>query len=540
MNWFVSCIVCVVISCSAMVAQEQKQSESQFGSKCTMTFGKPHDNVNITAAAFVPAGVLSMPGIQPGQLGTSEPSPASCRVDMKLEERTGADGKPYYIGVQLNMPINWNGNLLFQGGGGLDGAVMPAFGPVATMGSTAPTALQRGFAVISMDGGHQGPDASFAAEQQAKLNYAYQAIGKVTATSKSLLSEFEGRKPSKTYFMGCSNGGREALIAAERYPLEFDGIVAADPAFDLSNAVLLAKYSTDRYLGKRASTSSPVVVTTEDLKMVGAAVLESCDALDGQKDGMIFNHGACHFDPESLRCGKAAAGKCLDAGKIAAIKDAMAGPMDKSGQRMFSPWSFDGGIGTPGWLAWQTGALPPGANPASALTNLVNMTLTDYFYSPKVPATALDDLDYPAAQKSISYTSALTDAVGTELDTFTKRGGKLVLVTGWSDPIFAPEDLIRWYKTLGGNTPESSQERDAYARLFLVPGMTHCGGGPALDDFDPLKALTTWVETDVAPERIIARGVSFPNQTRPLCAYPRVATYDGAGPADRASSYVCR
>jgi feruloyl esterase len=472
--------------------------------------------------------------------------PEHCLVRGKLDERTGSDGKDYYIGFELRIPTAWSGRLLYQGGGGLDGVVRPAVGLNTSLGSTAPTALARGFAVVSTDSGHQSQksdvDVEFAADQEAKLDYGYAAIDKVTRVAKALVARLNGKPPGRSYFVGCSNGGREAMIAAERFPLEFDGIAAGNPAFDVSKAVLLAHFSTSTY-AKLAPKGAPISsgMTATDLQIVSDAVLDACDALDGRKDGMIFNQAACHFNPTSVQCGKTTAVNCLSAEKVGALTVAFTGPRDAQGRPLFAPWTYDAGISDAGWREWQTGLTLPGGGDMKMLIDLVTDAATRYFRYPQIDAETLDTSSPEANLMAEQDTAAITDASTTQWSTFRAHGGKVIITTGWSDPIFAPEDLIAWYHRLDADTKATSAGgADQFARLFLVPGMTHCGGGPSFDDFDALTALTDWVEHGQSPESIPARASGRPGESRPLCAYPKFAAFDGQGTGTTSESYSCR
>ena len=229
---------------------------------------------------------------------------AHCVVSGELEKRTGADGKPYYIGYQMRLPENWNGKFLFQGGGGMDGFIAPAVGATPVAGSTATPALKRGYAVVSMDGGHQGAgDASFGADQQARLNLAYQSTGKVTQVAKLLIRQAYRAEPKHSYFMGCSNGGREAMLAAMRYPTEFDGVVAGNPGFRLSRAAIAQSWDNQHFQaaapknaqGERIFANA---LTQQDLDAIAQGVLNRCDKSDGLKNASSTHGKAAISNPK--------------------------------------------------------------------------------------------------------------------------------------------------------------------------------------------------------------------------------------------------
>lgn len=510
-------------------------------------------------AAALPAGVrltradMVQPGPAPASGGTPNGAAADsptiigrhCLLQGRFEERTGAHGKPYAIGFELRVPAEWNGRLVYQGGGGLDGAVLPALGNNISNGSSAKVALARGFAVVSTDSGHEGTDAAFAEDQQAKLNFGYAAIGKVAALAKQLLTQVAGALPGRTYFAGCSNGGREAMIAAQRHPEMFDGVVAGDPAFHLSSATVLASHSQRAYAGiappgKDGRPLLAAALSDSDVSLLSKSILDKCDALDGIKDGMIFNHAACRYDPGVLECRAGQSGQCLPAAKVAAIRTAFRGPRSAGGAALASSWVYDAGVSGRNWREWQTGTIAADGKVDATLPSLINDTMQRYFSYPAVSRDALTAVDTASLLAAIAPSAAITDATSTQMSTFEARGGKMVIVSGWSDPIFSARDLTEWYEKLdrdhraAGDGPAA-----AFARLFMVPGMNHCGGGPALDDYDALSVLVDWVEKDQAPDKIEASGRAFPGVSRPLCAYPKKATYNGSGPINLATSFSC-
>lgn len=496
---------------------------------CADLRGKIVAGLAISTAQMVEAGKL------PGEAGdTARPdAPPHCLIEGAIDQRLGADGKPYAINIQIRMPVRWDGRLLYQGGGGLNGIVPLATGNNPTR-STAPNGLQRGMAVVTTDSGHTGQsvlDPAFARDSQAKIDFAYAAIGKVTVVAKAVTEKLAGHPPHDTYFSGCSNGGREALIAAGRYPTLFDGVAAGNPAFNVTTAGLMAYYSTQQYRNAR--------VTAEDLRLVGTGVRKACDELDGRADGLIFNQAACHFRARSLTCRPGLTSACLSTPKAAAIDRAFRGPLGASGQPMFASWAYDTGVGTPEWLMWQTGEAPVGSPMQNWGPKIIDAAVREVFSYPPLSPDELKTLNYVAIQQRMAWGSAIIDATSTDFSTFRARGGKILLSTGISDPIFAPSDLIRWYRRLGADTKAvAGSGVNDFARLFLSPGVTHCGGN-GLDDFDSLTALVDWVEGRKAPDFLVARSKAMPKEERPLCAYPRYAAFQ-SGSGHAAGDYVCK
>jgi len=517
-------------------------------SRCVSAVGAAINGLAITRAAVVPAGLAPAGSGGPnGNLLASITLPEHCLIQAKFEQRTGSDGKPYAIAMELRVPVEWNGRLLFQGGGGLNGRVNAAIGRNVNNPSTAKVALARGFAVVTTDSGHTNPvSAAFADDQLAKLNYAYASIGKVVTVAKTLLAELAGKRPDRSYYAGCSNGGREAMLAAQRFPEEFDGVIAGNPAFRLSEATVMANHAFRTYSriaprGSDGQAITPLALSGADMRTLADGILRKCDALDGAKDGLVFDHANCRFDPAELVCKAGQQTGCLPGATAAAIKSAFTGPLRRPGNTpLFTPFTYDPGIATDGWRIWQLGLKLPSGQYDTSRTDLIGEGLRRLFHYPPITPARLMSLDAQRAVHDIAETAALIDAVSTQVSSFAAKGGKMIMVTGWSDPVFAPQDLIDWYGELDRKTAEATgHSASTFARLFMVPGMNHCGGGPAMDDFDALTSLVDWVENGKAPDRMIARGASFPGVSRPLCAWPEVAKYSGNGDMRDAANFVC-
>ena len=508
------------------------------GARCAAlkTFAWTH--LKVEDARLVAAGPAEAGGGPPPTISLQLPE--HCLFRAVISPRTSAAGQRLGVGFELRLPSNWNGRFVFEGGGGLDGVLNPAYGALG--GRTRPSALAQGFAVVTTDGGHRGAslmDARFAVDQQARIDYAYGALEKTTWAAKSVILAFYGREPDHSYFVGCSNGGRQALIAAERLPLEFDGVVAGDPSFRLAwtnvdqvwNEIVLAAAAP------KAPDGRPIVskaLSETDLKLVGDAVLAQCDGKDGLKDGMINDFRACRFDPTVLTCKGAKSAGCLTAVQVRALKALMQGPHDSRGRALYAAFPYDSGVGGQAFRQMHFGSSATGALNAADAT-LGFDSLRGYAMTPPDPGFDPMRFDFDKDTARVLETSKQNDADATFLTTYAQHG-KLLLYHGLSDQGLSPLDTIAWYDRLqastGGQTPD-------WARLYLVPGMTHCAGGKATDEFDVLGAIQAWVEHGQAPERIVASGKSFPGVTRPLCPYPKVARYQGGDPASEAS-FACR
>jgi tannase/feruloyl esterase len=490
--------------------------------------------LRIDAVKWVPAGPAS----------TSSPGgtmvlPAHCLFQGTLEPRTGPGGQPFGIGFELRLPLSWEGKLVFQGGGGLDGVLSPSYGAV---GGADPPALARGFAVVSTDGGHRSGsmiDPHFALDQQARIDYAYNAVDKTTFLAKAIIARFYGEAPRRSYFVGCSNGGRQAMVAAERLPMQFDGIVAGDPSFHLTRVNLDEAWN--EIVAARAAPKDaqgrPILgalFSESDLQLVATAVLKKCDGLDGLVDGMINDYRACRFDPAVVACKAGKSASCLTMKQVTALEKVMEGPRDSHGRALYASFPYDAGIGDPAFRRMHFGTS------TTAQTNSADATLgfdSLRYYSMTPPDPAFDPMkfDFDRDPARLAETARINDADAVYLESFAHHG-KLILYHGLSDQGLSPLDTVAWY--------EHAQAQNAgpitdWARLFLVPGMTHCAGGPSTDHFDMLTAIDNWVEHERPPERVIATGQSFPGQTRPLCAYPRIARYTGDDPKSE-RSFTCK
>jgi Tannase and feruloyl esterase len=534
------------VSLSLMLAASSVADDADFASRCVRMSESHQDRLVVSEAMVVESGPAPANPFEPN--ATTPVLPRHCLIRGDLERRVGAQGVSYGIRMELRVPEVWNGRFLYQGGGGMDGMLLSAIGEAVTHGATQAPALARGYAVISTDSGHQArgiDDALFAHDQQARIDYEYAAIGKVVRVGKQWLSVFSGHGPERTYFQGCSNGGRQGLVAAQRFPLDFDGIVVGNPAFDLPRAATLANYTNQVYesAARTAGASDPLHwFTPTDFKIVQDGILAACDAADGLQDGFVFDHAACHFDIQTVACRSGQTSGCLSSEKVAAIARAQAGPRDASGGPIAGEWTYDGGTFSDGWNAWQMGVLTPDGRALPGPVALVRASLTDYFDYPPTHGPTHGGADEAAALLAAARVTAPgIVADSTMMTTFAARGAKLVMVTGWADPIFSAPQFTAWYDRLEADNASAGDgpTRD-YARLFLVPGMNHCGGGPALDDIDALQAVVDWVENGRAPDALMASGRAFPGVTRPLCAYPKVARYSGRGDPRDAAHFECR
>ncbi len=462
----------------------------------------------ITLAQPVPAG----PFTPPGQTASID-APAFCRVAGVVVPE---------VRFELWMPLAWNRKFLAVGNGGLAGSIN-----FRQMGEP----LQRGYATGSTDTGHEGPgtDASWAAgHMQRVIDFAHRSIHVMAQADKALIEAFYGARPAHSYFSGCSQGGQEALMAAQRYPRDFDGIIAGDPAnFWTHNQIshLWMVLSTD---GDRYIPAAKVPVLAE-------AVNQACDALDGIQDGIVNDPRRCHFDPEVLQCKTGDGPQCLTAAQVEAVKRIYQGP----GENIYPGLLPGGEAGPGGWAQWITGARPRSGGHAT-----LGLPFFQYivFEDPNWDFHSFRFETAPGFDNDVQFTddklATIFNATDPDLSTFRSSGGKLIQYHGWSDPDITPLNSIQYHDSVAKATPGAND----FYRLFLVPGMQHCGGGPGPAKFDMVSALEQWVEQGKAPDRILASHVTAGgtvDRTRPLCPYPQEAQWTGAGSTDEAQNFVC-
>jgi pimeloyl-ACP methyl ester carboxylesterase len=465
-----------------------------------------------------------------------------CRVTGRMAERVGADGKSYSIGFELRLPDDWNGRLLYQGGGGNDGVIRPAVGSQATR----EPALNQGFAVVSTDAGHQGATAEFGFDPIARIDNAYNAHDRVAVLAKDVVGLYYARPAHHAYFVGCSGGGRQGMMFTQRFPSYFDGVLAMAPAMRVSKGATVAvAWDTQALLAvaPAGADGRPVLsraLSDADLALLRRAILDTCDDGDGVADGLVSNPAACRFDVRTLQCRQAGTGGCLTAAQVGALERIMGGARDSRGNALYFGWPWDPGIGHPrnDWRAWKLGTSAT-SQPNSMNVMLMQDALQGYFVTPPDRSLTLLSFDFDRdPQRMDAYAWVFNTADDARLTAFKARGGRLLIAHGLADPIFSAYESIDYVERLGAEYGEGAAD---FARLFLVPGMGHCQGGAATDGFDGLGALVDWVELGRAPQSIMASGTTvFPNRTRPLCPYPQYARYAGSGDPEDGRNFVCR
>lgn len=468
-------------------------------------------NTSITLAQVVPAGTFALPGTGTATAQFRE-LPSFCRVAATLTPSPDSD-----IKIEVWLPItDWNGKFEGVGNGGLAGTITYDWLAVA---------LQEGYATASTDTGHAGANASFAMGHPEKvIDFAYRAVHEMTQKSKAIIAAFYGREPRLSYWTGCSSGGRQGLMEAQRYPEDFDGIIAGAPANDQTDLSAWRIAVESKVLQNPAS-----VVPPAKLAIVNRAVLAACDAMDGVKDGLLTNPRQCQFDPATLLCQGRDGDDCLTAQQIEAVKMGYAAARRKNGELIFP------GLVRGGETGWDmlTAAKP---EPGSIDVGLFR------FVAHEDPAWDWRTFDLDRDISLLDKKAGFIDAVNSDLSAFRAHGGKLLIYHGWndggSDGAISPLSTINYYESVLARM--GSQQQD-WLRLFMVPGMEHCGGGPGPNQVNWMAALERWRESGVAPDRLIASRVrdNHVNMTRPICSYPAVAKYTGVGSTNDAENFAC-
>ncbi len=491
-----------------------------------------HDRCAAIASLKLPdttltsAEAVAGPQFTPAPGGTTlDRLPAFCRVSGRTSPA---------IHFEAWLPLeNWNGKFQGVGNGANAGSISyPAMA----------AALRRGYATASTDTGHastNGRDASWAlGRPDLVADFGHRALHLTTENAKKIVESFYQRPPRRSYFVGCSTGGRQALMEAQRYPDDYDGIIAGAPAANWTRfqtgghlwAVLALNRDPESY------------IPAAKLSLLDEAVRKACDAGDGVADGVLNDPRQCTFDPQVLACNAGTdPASCLTAKQVKAVKDIWSGARTASGSLVY-PGYMPGAEAAGGWASYMTGTRPLSGNHWDQAENVLKYMI---FENPQWDFRTFDyDRDLP---KAIAKLSPVLDAFDPDLSRFRQRSGKLILYHGWNDPSISPLNTINYYERVvetlqrGGSRDAAESQAQAFARLFMAPGMLHCGGGPGPNTFDMLDALERWVERDEPPDRVIATvSTNAGSRTRPLCVYPKVSTYTGRGSTNDAQNFVCQ
>jgi len=460
-------------------------------------------NATVTLARSYPAGEFTS--------GRTFAVPAFCRVAVTATPTPDSDIK---VEVWLPDAEKWNGKLLGTDNGGFSGAINYA---------ALANAITKGYAAVGTDTGHSGDQMDFGVGHPEKIvDWAYRSIHEMTVIAKSVVERGTGRPASRSYFSGCSTGGQQALSEAQRYPADYDGIVAGDPGNNRINLIYGFLWS---WLATHGPGGAPILPSAKLPAMARAAVA-ACDKNDGLEDGLIGDPRSCRFDPAVLTCAGAESDACLTPAQIEAAKKVYAGARNaRTGEQLYPGWAPGSEAG---WGSYIT-------NPKEPVR--IGLFRGWVFSNPSWDPRAFDwDKDVATVNAAFPQLNAMA----TDLGAFKARGGKLIMYTGLADPVSVPFDTINYYESVAaamGGMPATQ----TFFRFFAAPGMAHCGGGTGPNTFDALAALDAWVEKGTAPDSIPASHATEGrvDRTRPLCAYPAVARYNGTGSIDEAANFTC-
>jgi len=438
---------------------------------------------------------------------------AHCRVN-------GVIGSEIHF--TLLLPDEWNRRFIMGGGGGFVGQIQ----------NQAGASVNSGYATVGTDTGHQGgiTDAGWALNNlEREVNFGYLAVHRTAETAKAIVRSYYGANETRAYFSGCSNGGRQAMMEAQRFPDDFDGIVAGAPAYDFTG--IGAQFIKDvQAVFPDPRNLSARLFTLDTLKSVEAQIVARCDALDGVKDGLIEDPRACKIDVGSLTG--------LTEAQRTALKTIYGETKNKDG--VITPAQPVGGEGEAinGWAQWIVGGAAPLPGQTAPSARFAFGTEMFKYFVFDDPSWDYSRYEFSNFKKDTARAATFLNATNTNLDAFKARGGKLILWHGWSDPALTALGSIKYYDQVQARDPKAGE----YFRMFLMPGVLHCAGGPGPDTADWTAAIADWVENAKAPERVVARkaAAGAAARTRPLCAYPQHAVYKGSGNIDEAESFVCR
>ncbi len=510
------------------------------GASCEHLAALQLPSVSIATATLVQAGTFVGPPAPYSGVDSSalyKKLPAFCRIVAHDKPTTDSD-----IVIEVWMPLaGWNGKFQGIGNGGFAGQI-----DYLGLGE----AVSRGYAAAATDTGHAGSaiDAAWALGHPEKVvDFGYRGIHDMTGVARLVAQQFYGRSPSHSYFASCSDGGREALMEAQRYPADYDGILAGAPANYWTALLSTAVVDTQALTATPASFIPPAKIST-----IAHAVLAACDKLDGVSDGILTDPRQCHFDPSSIACKDPEdSAACLTAPQVTALKIIYAGLRDADGRQIFPGYLPGAEEGNNGWGIWITGPAPE--------KSLLAFFGVGFFSNMVYEKADWNDKTFTlesGLQMANEKTATALNAVNPDLSAFRARGGKLILYHGWNDPAIPALNTVNYYESVKAKMGQAGAV--SFTRLYMVPGMQHCAGGPGPDNFgqslgwpadDPGHnvriALEDWVEKGIAPTSVIATKTAGDNgqravtMTRPLCPYPQFAQYKGSGDPNRAENFVC-
>jgi feruloyl esterase len=511
MNLLAAGSCAVIAACLAVRAQAARAASCE----SLASLALPHTVV--TRAQTVPAGQFA--GTPAGVLAPGAPAfrpysalPEFCRVSATLTPSSDSD-----IKIEVWMPASgWNGKFLAVGNSGWAGQI--------SLQALA-VGLGRGYAIAATDTGHPERDGSFAFGHPEKvIDFAHRAVHEMTVQAKAFVQAHYGKAPARSYWEGCSTGGMQGLSEAQRYPADYDGIIAGAPANYMTHMLSQSLWVAHATLVNPAGYIPPAKYPA-----IHKAAIEACDAADGVTDGVIDDPTRCRFDPKAMQCAGEDTATCLTAPQVDAARKIYAAARNpRTGADIFP------GLEPGSELGWA--GLAGGPAPMSIATDFYKFIVI------KNPAWDFTTFDFDRdVARAETPDNAVVNAIDPDLGAFVRRGGKLLMYHGWSDMLIAPRNSVNYYTSAVSASGGAAAVGDS-VRLFMAPGMGHCAGGEGPSNFDKLSVLERWVEQKVAPDRIVAARVTggAVDRTRPLCVYPQVSVYTGAGSTDDAANFVCK
>ncbi|MBW1820052.1 MAG: tannase/feruloyl esterase family alpha/beta hydrolase [Deltaproteobacteria bacterium] len=442
------------------------------------------------------------------------------------------------IHFELLLPEKWNGKFVFGGGGGFVGSVV-------NLASGLYGAVQSGYATVGTDTGHRAHslDASWALNNMERIvNFGHMAVHRTTVTAKALIKGYYQQDIARNYFIGCSRGGGQALMEAQRYPDDFDGIVAGAPAYNWTIGLGAGTMQIMQTMYPDPNNLQEAVIGPREQQLIESAYLEKCDALDGIEDGILNDPRRCQFDVATLLCKGKKTDSCLTRAQLAAVKTVYEGPKDKHG-KLFYGFPFGGETDAGGWSMWVAGGLQEGLGsdfPApitpAAHYSFGNGIMKYLIYHD--PDWNYSTYKFDTFREDAKLAGNTLNATSPDLDAFRKQGGKLLMYTGWSDVAITALGTIGYYEDVIAHDKTATND----VRLFMMPGVGHCFGGKGPSWVNYLIEIDRWAETGKVPDQITAYFVDenmHPTGSRLLCAYPQMAKYDGKGDPRDVSSFSC-
>jgi feruloyl esterase len=509
----IACALAVSLLLGGVQAHLASQDAANSSTECTVAAvqAKAPKGTTITAASVVaPEGNV----------------PQHCRVDGHV----AVPGNE--VRFRLGLPNGWNGKYYFVGVGGLGGTI-----------GNLNAGLTRGYASASTDTGHDAKDPNWGANRAKEIDYGHRGTHVTAVAGKQLTTAFFGKPPAHAYFNGCSNGGRQAMMEVQRYPTDFDGIIAGDPA--TGTPMQVGRALVFQHMLLHPENYLPI----DKVELLSKATLAECDARDGLTDGLITDPRQCTFKPDALKCPGADSPTCLTAGQISTINKIYSPLKTPDGKTYTAGFPIGHEGGASGWQAWMIGRTPPTPKTDGTLAfdppgpsgfNFAEQNMRFLALENDDPSFSWKTIRFPQDLPRLASMTEILSPWDPNLEPYRNRGGKILIYHGWADPAISAYGTLHYYdemvKQVGGQ-----KEADSFSRLYLVPGMHHCSGGPGPNSFDMLTVLENWVEKGVAPGAVVASHAidGKIGRTRPLCPHPQVARYTGSGNIDDAANFRC-